>query len=270
MKNFFRFLLVIVLFSSCGEYHQIVKSGDYNLMYDKAREYYNKGDYTKAKDLFNTISAVYIGTARAQTIAYYKAFCSFGQRNYEEAAEYFRQFLKQYPESPSFQECLYYVGYCNYLSSPNPRLDQTATQEAIKDFQTYLNRYPNSHRKDLVNEYLELMWDKLAQKDYLSAENYYKRERWVSAIVSLNNCLKDYPGTRHREKIMYMLFNSKYELAVNSYELKQYERFTEAKEEYYYFVDEYPNSEYAQDMTRKYEVINRFLDQYDQEEEEED
>ena len=48
--------------------------------------------------------------------------------------------------------------------------------------------------------------------------------------MSLENCLKDYPGSKYREEIMYMLFNSKYEMAVNSVEDKQYERYNAAKE----------------------------------------
>ena len=45
MKKFWGFLLVIVLMTSCGEYQSLLKSNDYNLVYKKAIEYYNKGDY---------------------------------------------------------------------------------------------------------------------------------------------------------------------------------------------------------------------------------
>ena len=104
--------------------------------------------------------------------------------------------------------------------------------------------------------------DKLAYKDYLSAKNYYLREHYKAAVVSLQNCLKDYPGSKYREEIMYMLFNAKYEMAVNSVEDKKLERYNAAKEEYYYFADEYPNSKYANELKKKYDTINAFLDNY--------
>ena len=132
-----------------------------------------------------------------------------------------------------------------------------------KDFQLFLSRYPNSARKEEINGYLDVLRDKLAHKDFLGAKNYYLRGHYKSAVVCLENCLKDYPGTRHREEIMYMLFNSKYEMAVNSIEEKQYERFTAAKEEYYYFVNEYPLSRYAVELAKKYEVINSYLRRFD-------
>lgn len=267
MKNFIGFLLVLFLMSSCGEYQKLLKSGDNQLMYKKAVEYYNSGDYTRASNLFDVIRVVFTGTSKAQSIAYYRAFCSYNQKDYEVAAELFKQFVRVHPESSYVEECLYMIGYCNFLASPKPRLDQTSTENAIKDFQLYLSRYPNSSRKEQINEYMDIMRDKLSYKDYLSAKNYYLRERYKAAVVSLENCLKDYPGSKYREEIMYMLFNSKYEMAVNSIEEKKYERYNAAKEEYYYFVDEYPNSQYIKGMTKRYEVINDFLKQYDSEEE---
>ena len=109
---------------------------------------------------------------------------------------------------------------------------------------------------------MDEMRDKLSYKAYLSAKNYYQREYYKAAAISLQNCLKDFPGSKYREEIMYMLFVSKYEMAVNSVEDKKLERYNNAQEEYYYFADEYPNSKYAADMKKKYDAINAFLKNY--------
>ena len=61
---------------------------------------------------------------------------------------------------------------------------------------------------------------------------------------------------------MYLLFLSKYEMAVNSIDDKKLERYNAAKEEYYYFADEYPNSKYVNDIKKRYDEINAFLDNY--------
>ncbi|MDY4042870.1 MAG: outer membrane protein assembly factor BamD [Marinifilaceae bacterium] len=268
MKNFIGFLLVILVMTSCSEYQKLLKSGDYQAMYKKAIEYYNSGDYTKASSVFDGIRMVFTGTSKAQTIAYYRAFCAYNQKDYEYAAELFKQFVATYPETSYVEECLYMIGYCNYLASPKPRLDQSVTEKAMNDFQLYLSRYPNSERKEQINEYMDAMRDKLSYKDYLSAKNYYLREKYKAAVVSLENCLKDYPGTKYREEIMYMLFASKYEMAVNSVEDKKYERYNAAAEEYYYFLEEYPESRYIEEMTSKNEHITAYLRQYDVDEEE--
>ena len=135
-------------------------------------------------------------------------------------------------------------------------------EKAIREFQLYLSRYPYSMRKDKVNTYMDEMRDKLSYKAYLSAKNYYLREHYKAAVISLQNCLKDYPGSKYREEIMYMLFVSKYQMAVNSVEDKKVERYNNAREEYYYFADEYPNSRYAADVKKMYEDIEAYLENY--------
>lgn len=151
MKKIIGFILVVLLFTSCGEYQKLLKSNDYQLIYSKAIEYYNKGDYQRAMNLFDGIRTVFTGTSKAQSIAYYRAFCSYNLKEYQYASELFRQFISIYPESSFAEECLYMVGYCNYKASPKPRLDQQTSLKAINDFQLYLNRYPNSMRKDKIN-----------------------------------------------------------------------------------------------------------------------
>ena len=266
MKKFLLFIWVIVLLASCGEYQKLLKSEDYQLIYKKAIEYYNKGDYQRAQNLLDGIRTVFSGTSKAQNIAYYRAFCSYNLKDYEVAASLFRQFIKTYPESAFAEECLYMVGFCDYKASPKPRLDQQVTDKALNEFQLYLNRYPNSGRKEAINGYMDEMRDKLSYKAYVSARNYYLREYYKAATISLQNCLKDFPGSKYREEVMYMLFASKYEMAVNSVEEKKLERYNNALEEYYYFVDEYPESKYAADMKKKYEAINRYLKGYNYEE----
>lgn len=262
MKRFFGFLLIVLLVTSCGEYQKLLKSNDYQLIYTKAIEYYNKAEYQRALNLLDGIRTIFTGTTKAQNIAYYRAFCSYNLKDYGYASELFRQFVTTYPESSFAEECLYMSGFCDYKASPKPRLDQQVTEKAINGFQLYLNRYPNSDRKEKINTYMDEMRDKLSYKAYLGARNYYHREHYKAAMISLQNCLKDFPGSKYREEIMYMLLVSKYEMAINSVEDKKLERYNAAKEEYYYFADEYPNSKYALDIKKKYDAINEFLKDY--------
>ena len=105
--------------------------------------------------------------------------------------------------------------------------------------------------------------DKVSYKAFLSAENYYNRERYVSAIVSLENCLTDYPGSKYKEEMVAMLFDARYHLAVNSIDEKRLERYYAAQEEYYYFQEEFPESRYLSSMKKKIENIEKFLKDYE-------
>ncbi|MGL5682419.1 MAG: outer membrane protein assembly factor BamD [Marinifilaceae bacterium] len=265
MRKFLQIVLISLIVSSCSEYSKLLKSNDYQLMYKKAVEYYNAGDYRRSLNLFEGIRNVFAGTSKAQNIAYYRAFCSYNEKDYTYAAELFKQFVAIYPDSPLAEECQYMIGFCNYKASPRPLLDQQASENAIREFSFFLHRYPNSSRKDDINRYMDELSDKLAYKSYLNAKNYYLREQYKAAVVSLQNSLKDYPGSKHREEILYMLFNSKFQMAANSVEEKQLERFQEAQEEYYYFVSEYPESKYLAELKKRYDEINNYLKNYDYE-----
>jgi len=252
-------LLSIVLFSSCSEYQKLLKSNDYELKYKKAVGYYGAKDYVRAYNLFEKVRVVFRGTAKAPTIAYYTAYCLYGQRDYISAGDLFNNLIHTFPTASYVEECMYMRAYCYYLSSPNFRLDQAETNRAIDSFQLFINRYPASSRVVESNKYIDEMRDKLAYKEFEGAKSYYDRERYKAAIVSLQNCLKDYPESRHREEVLYLLFSSRYELAVHSVEKKKVERYNEAREEYLTFVDEFPESEFKKEMERKYRKLDSYL-----------
>lgn len=256
------FVLFAFVLGGCSEYQKLLKSTDNSLKYKKAVEYYNSENYAKSATLFEELLPIYRGTSKAETISYYISYCSYGQGDYISAGYFFRNFLKTFPDSPYSEECLYMSAYCYYLESPKPRLDQTPTQNAIDAFQLYINRYPNSTRIPKCNEYIDELQDKLVYKSYLSARNYYDREKFPSAIIALQNSLKDYPGSSHREDLMFMLLESKHQLAFKSIASKQRERYNNAKEEYYAFVDEYPESKHSKRAEKMLEDIEAYLSKF--------
>lgn len=256
------FVLFTFILGGCSEYQKLLKSSDNDLKYKKAIEYYNDEEYVKASTLFEELLPIYRGTSKAETISYYISYCSYGQGDYISAGYFFRNFLKTFPDSPYSEECLYMSAYCYYLESPKPRLDQTATTNALDAFQLYINRYPNSTRIPKCNDYIDEMQDKLVLKSYLSAKNYYDREHYPSAIIALQNSIKDYPGSSYREDLMFMLLESKYELADKSIADKQRERFNQAKEEYYSFVDEFPESKFKKRAENIIENIELYLSKF--------
>ena len=252
-------LLSVIVFSSCSEYQKLLKSDDYGQKYKRAVQYYNDEDFTRAYNLFESVRTVYRGTSKAPTIAYYTAYCSYGQGDYVIAGDLFNNIVHTFPTASYVEECMYMRAYCYYLSSPNFRLDQAETNSAIESFQLFINRYPASSRVVEANKYIDELRDKLAYKEFEAAKSYYDREKYIAAIVSLQNCLKDYPESRHREEVIYLLFSSRYELAIHSVEKKKIERYNEAREEYLTFIDEFPDSKYAKEMEKKYKKLDEYL-----------
>jgi outer membrane protein assembly factor BamD len=223
---------------------------------------FNKAAAT-SKEVYS--SWIRFSTNRADQIYYLLAKSFYGQKDYTLASHYFRLLLKEFPRSQYGEESQYMIGYCLYLDSPNPRLDQKTTSEAIDALQLFLNLYPNSPRVPEANQLMEKLRDKLVNKSYLNGKLYYDLQDYRAAVISLTNSLKEYPDSKYREELMFYLLKSKYLLGVNSIEEKKRERLNNALDEYFTFVDEFPKSKYRKEADRYFDHVKKLMNLSDEE-----
>jgi len=260
MRNFAPIAIVFVLLlSSCNDYSKIVKSTDYEFKYKKSLEYYEEGEFVRSSTLLKELLNIYRGTSRADKVYYYYAKSQFGMKDYMMAGHYFKTLVKEFPRSEYAEESQFMVGYCFYLDSPSPRLDQGVTQNAIDALQLFINLYPKSTRGEEANRLIIELRDKLVYKSYLSGKLYYDLNNYKAAVVALNSSLKEFPDTKYREELMYMMVKARYLLAVNSVEEKKRERLSSALDEYFTFVDEYPESKFRKEVERYYSTTAKLL-----------
>ncbi len=260
MRNFTPIAIVFVLLlSSCSDYNKIVKSTDYEFKYKKSLEYYEAGEFVRSSTLLKELLNIYRGTSRADKVYYYYAKSQFGMKDNMMAGHYFKTLVKEFPRSEYAEESQFMVGYCFYLDSPNPRLDQQVSQNAIDALQLFINLYPKSTRIEEANRLIIELRDKLVYKSYISGKLYFDLKNYKAAVVALSSSLKDFPDTKYREELMYMLVKAKYLLAVNSVEEKKRERLSSALDEYFTFVDEYPESKHVKEVEKYHSTVAKLL-----------
>ncbi len=251
-------LLVPILFS-CNGYEKLLKSSDSNLKYKKAFDYYKKGDFTRAGTLFEQIAPYFKGTTKADSVYFYQAMTYFKENDFILAGHSFKMFSETYGNSPFAEDATYYVAFCYYLLSPRPELDQTDTYNAIQAFRLFMIRYPKSPKKADCEKYIAEMRDKLVEKSFISAKLYFDLKDYKASIVALRNSLSDYPESKYREDIFFLILRSNYLLAYNSIASKQKERYQSTLDEYYSFITEFPDSKYRKDADRIYESTSKIL-----------
>lgn len=245
----FIFLLVVLSLVSCSDYQKLLKTDDAELKYTKAVEYFEKGDFMQASTLFDAVSTYYKGTERSETVLNYLAKSYMGQKDYFSASEYYKTYVKTYPKGKYVIESRYMIGYCYYLDSPDARLDQTSTLNAIAALQEFIDVYPESERVTDANKLLDELKNKLAYKAYLNAKLYYNLGNYLgnnyeSAVIASQNALKNFPSTSYREELSMLILESKYQQAVQSVEEKRIDRYRNTIDEYYNFVNEFPEGKY--------------------------
>ncbi len=258
------FAFLLVLFTSCGEYQKLLKSTDPELKYTKAVEYLEKKDYMRATTLFDEIATYYKGTDRSETILNYMAKAYLGQKDYFTAGEYFKTYVKTYPKGQYIVESKFMIGYCYYLDSPDARLDQTATYDAVSALQEFVDVYPESERVPEAMKLLDELNDKIAYKYYLNSKLYfnlgnYLGNNYESAVITAQNALKRYPATKYREQLSMLILEAKYQQAVQSIEEKKLDRFRSTIDEYFNFINEYPEGKLRKQADKIYNESKKIV-----------
>ncbi len=267
-------LSAALLLSSCGEFQALQKSRDYEYRYESAKAYFVEGNYKKASTLLGDLIAMLKGTTWGEESLYLLCMSEFCSKNYETSCNYFKKYYQTYPKGTYVEPAHYYAGLALYKQTPEPRLDQTSTLSAMSEIQNFLDLYPTTSMKRACQDMIFALQDKLVDKECLSAQLYYNLGTYVgnctsggsnymACVVTAQNALKDYPYAEQskRERLSYLILSAKYKLAIESVEEKRVERFRDAIDEYYAFVNDYPESKYtkeARDMFEKAEkVVNR-------------
>ena len=253
------FILLAVMTASCGEYEKLLKSSDYELKKQKVYDYYDDGKYTKSIELLSQILPRYRATDEAEQLNWINAQANFKIHDYMMAGTYYQNFADTYPGSNNTEEAFYMAALCDYYMSPRPELDQAYTRKAIESFTIFLKRYPNSTRNDDCNAKILELQEKLVEKSYLSARLYYDLKKYRAATVSLANSLKEYPDTKYREELMYLKLDALYLFAEMSVPSKQVERYQTTLDEYYSYIEEFPQGKYSREVRRIFQSTAKFL-----------
>lgn len=264
MRKFFPIIIVsAMLLTGCAnEFNQVYKTSDYSYKYEYAKECFMKGKYARAVTLLQDLVTLQKGTDNAQESLYMLAMAQYLGKDYESAAATFKKYYSSYPKGVYAEMAQYYIGQSLYMSTPEPRLDQSQTVAAISAFQDYLDLFPDAKYKETAQNRLFALQDKLVQKEFYSAQLYYDLGQYFgnctnggnnyeACIITAQNALKDYPYTSMREKFALLIMKSKYELAQQSIEEKKFERFQDAEDECYGFINEYPDSK-SKSLAEKY------------------
>ena len=249
----FALFFQLMLVGCANEYNRIYKTSNVAYRYEYAKECFANAKYGRATVLLTDIITMFKNTENAEESLYMLAMSQYLDRDYEGAAQTFRKYYQTYPRGFYREMAAFYVGQSLYMSTPEPRLDQTQTVSAIAAFQEYLDVFIDAKFKSVAQDRLFELQDKLVKKELHSAQLYYDLgsyfgncgyggNNYEACIVTAQNALKDYPYTSMRENFSLLIMKSKYALAKESIDEKKLERFQDAEDECYGFVNEYPDS----------------------------
>ncbi len=262
MYKIFLTLVVGLIFGSCSTV-KYLSMEDPDLLYNKAMEYYEAEKWGRASRYFENAATAYIATPRQDSIAFFIARSKFKSGDYHTAIGYLNSYRMQFSRSPFVEDAEGMLTLSLYYISPGPERDQANTLQTLESINEFQSRYPNSEQRGMFEEIEQELIQRLHDRSYINAYTYYKIGRYKSAIVAFRNAIREYPESNNREKMMYYMVTSAYELAKNSIPSLEVDRYLAMIDMYYTFVAEFPESEYMKDLDKYNANAKAFLEKND-------
>lgn len=272
-----RYSLILLFFLpflvGCGDYNSVIKTADYEYKYEAAKGYYAEGSYRKASEVFMQVLSVLRGTQYGDECLFLLGMSNYRSGDFESARDFFKKYYQSYPKGAYVELSRYFCAMSNYNSIVDTRLDQSCTMNALTEFSDFLEFYPDTKLRAHTQDMIFNLQDKLVEKEYLSAKLYYDLgtyrgncmsyddNNYQACVVTAQNALKDYPyaSPERKEELSIMILRSKYHLARHSIIEKRVERFRETIDEYYAFLNEFPESQYMKEAKSIYNYAERVI-----------
>jgi outer membrane protein assembly factor BamD len=263
------FSLSIILFVSCGEYNKVLKNPDMMVRYEYAKKAFNEQKFSRSATLLQDLVPLMRGSSYGEESLYLLAQSYYGMKDYTTASEYFKTYYTSFQRGEYTELARYYSAYGLYLDSPDTRLDQTDTYKAMQQFQDFLELYPQSDKKEAAQQILFELQEKLALKELMAVRLYYNLGDYIlysfpggnylSCVITAQNAMRSYPFSKYREEFMYYTFKSKYEMAIQSVNEKKDFRYRDVADEYYSYINDYPQGKHAKEIKSLYGKIAKEL-----------
>jgi outer membrane protein assembly factor BamD len=123
----------------------------------------------------------------------------------------FREFLSFYPTHKRADYAQYKLAMCHFYQMRDPMRDQTETVDAIKELETFIQRFPNEQRSALYPEAqarLREARDRIGEHE-LGVGIQYHRTRWYpGAIERLKGLIEKDPQFSKRDAALFYLADS--------------------------------------------------------------
>ena len=153
----------------------------------------------------------------------------------------FQEFLAFYPTNPRADYAQYKLAMAYFQQMRGPQRDQTETRSAIREFENFIERYPNSQLLPEVRAKLREARDNVGMWDFEVGRFYYRQRWYPGAIDRLTALLKRDPEFSNRDAVYYYLGES----------LMRVERDAEALPYYERLIEEFEQSEYLEDARER-------------------
>jgi outer membrane protein assembly factor BamD len=164
------------------------------------------------------------------------------------AANEFREFLQFYPTHARADYAQYKLAMSHFEQMRAAERDQTETRAALREFDVFFQRYPNSALSAEVKMNWRIARDRLSESSYRVGLTYFRNRWYPGAIDRFREVLKEDPGFTGRDAVYFYLAES----------LARTDKTAGAAEATAYYqriLDEFQDSDYLEDARERLQAL---------------
>jgi outer membrane protein assembly factor BamD len=180
-------------------------------LFDKGTDALNKKKWIAAREFFKQVTETYTASAFRPDAKLGIGDTYLGEGSAEAlvlAINEFTEFLSFYPTNRRADYAQFKLGMAHFRQMRLPQRDQTETRAALREFDTFIARYPNSSLMTEAKARQRETRDRLSEADYQVGYFYYRQRWYPGAIDRFKQVLKDDPGYTGRDSVYFYLAES--------------------------------------------------------------
>ena len=227
--SFVVFLAALATVAACGPKKDVIPKGNQpdKFLFDRGTEQLQAKHWLTAREYFRHILDSYPQSNLRPEAKLGLADSYLGEDTSESmtlAVNEYREFLTFYPTNDRADYAQFKLGMTHYKQMRSSQRDQTESKAAVAEFETFVERYPNSALMPEGREKLREAKDRLSLHEYEVGVFYFKQRWYPGAIDRLKGLLKADPGFSTRDGAYYYLAESLVKLRLNAEALPLYEK----------------------------------------------
>jgi len=213
-------------------------------LFDKGNAALTAKKWLNAREYFKQVVETYTGSSYRPDAKLAVGDTYLGEGTAEAlvlAINEFTEFLSFYPTNKRADYAQYKLGLAHSRQMRAPQRDQSETRDAIREFRTFVARYPSSPLLPEVQTRLREAMDRLGEADF-QVGLYYYRQRWYpGSIDRFSSLLKSDPEFSNRDSVYFYLAESYVKVKRDAQALPYYEK----------LVNEFEKSEHLLDAQKR-------------------
>ena len=179
------------------------------------------GDVLFAAKKFNEAELLYPQSNWAPKAALMAAYSYYSQDYYIDAIAETQRFIKIYPLHKNIDYAYYLLSLSYYEQIVDETKDLQSISLAKKNFETLINKFPNSSYVLDSKFKIDLINDILAAKEMYVGRYYFEKKKWIPAINRFRAVVDNYDTTIYVEEALHRLVEVYYTIGLKN-EAKKY------------------------------------------------